>query len=150
MGIDAEIAQKIGEKLGHELVIDNMEFGSIITGVTAGKADFSMAGMTMTEDRLKNVDFSDPYANGVQVVIVREDAEITSAHEFPLADGATYVAGVQQNTTGDVYATDELGDDRVQRYNKGADTVLALNRARSTASSSISTPPRSLSPPTKA
>ena len=84
-----------------------------------------MAGMTITEDRLQSVDFSEPYANAVQVVIVREDSEITSADDL-LADGATYVAGVQQDTTGDVYATDDMGDDRVQRYSKGADAVQAL------------------------
>ena len=125
VGIDAEIAQAICDKLGYELRIDNMEFGAIINAVTAGKADFSMAGMTITEDRLQSVDFSDPYANAVQVVIVREDSEITSADDL-LADGATYVAGVQQDTTGDIYATDDMGDDRVQRYSKGADAVQAL------------------------
>ena len=93
VGIDAEIAQAICDKLGYELRIDNMEFGAII--------------------------------NAVQVVIVREDSEITSADDL-LADGATYVAGVQQDTTGDVYATDDMGDDRVQRYSKGADAVQAL------------------------
>ena len=124
VGIDAEIAQAICDKLGYELRIDNMEFGAIINAVTAGKADFSMAGMTIMEDRLQSVDFSAPYANAVQVVIVREDSEITSADDL-LADGATYVA-VQQDTTGDVYATDDMGDDRVQRYSKGADAVQAL------------------------
>ena len=125
VGIDAEIAQAICDKLGYELRIDNMEFGAIINAVTAGKADFSMAGMTIMEDRLQSVDFSEPYANAVQVVIVREDSEITSADDL-LADGATYVAGVQQDTTGDIYATDDMGDDRVQRYSKGADAVQAL------------------------
>ena len=125
VGIDAEIAQAICEKLGYELQIDNMEFGAIVSAVSSGKADFGMAGMTITEDRLESVDFSDSYATAVQSVIVLEGSEITSVDDL-YADGAAYVVGVQQDTTGDIYATDDFGDDRVQRYSKGADAVQAL------------------------
>lgn len=72
VGIDAEIAQAICDKLGYKLVIDDMNFDSIITAVQTGKADFGMAGMTITEDRLKDVKFSDSYATSVQVIIVNE------------------------------------------------------------------------------
>ncbi len=72
VGIDAELALAICDKLGYELSIEDMEFDSIINAVTSGKADFGMAGMTVTEDRLKSVDFSDPYTTSKQVIVVRK------------------------------------------------------------------------------
>lgn len=71
-GIDVEIARAICDKLGYELVIEDMEFDSIITAVQSGKADFGAAGMTVTEDRLKNIDFTDTYTTATQVIIVRK------------------------------------------------------------------------------
>ena len=71
VGIDAEIAEAIAEKLGMELRIDDMEFDSIITAVASGKASMGMAGMTVTEDRLESVDFSTSYATGIQAIIVQ-------------------------------------------------------------------------------
>ena len=71
VGIDADIAQAIADKLGMELKIDDMAFDSIIPAVTSGKADIGVAGLTVNEDRLKNVDFSDTYAEATQVIIVR-------------------------------------------------------------------------------
>lgn len=71
VGIDAEMARAICDKLGYELKIEDMEFDSIINAVTSGKADFGAAGMTVTEDRLKSVDFTDTYATSKQVIIVR-------------------------------------------------------------------------------
>ena len=67
VGIDADIANAICEKLGCKLVIDDMDFDAIITAVTSGKADFGMAGMTITDERKQSVDFTDPYTNAVQV-----------------------------------------------------------------------------------
>ena len=72
VGIDVEIAQAIADKLGMELKIENMEFDSIIGAIQAGKVDVGVAGMTVTEDRKKNVDFSDTYYTGRQVIIVKE------------------------------------------------------------------------------
>lgn len=121
VGIDADIAQAIADKLGLELVIEDMEFDSIITAVSTGKADFGLAGMTVTEERLKNINFSDSYATGVQSVIVKEDSDIAS-----LDDLAGKMIGVQLATTGDIYASDEFGSDFVEQYNKGNDAVMAL------------------------
>ena len=129
VGIDAEIAQAVCDKMGCTLEIDNMEFGSIVTAVSSGKADFGMAGMTVTDERKQSVDFSSTYATGVQVVIVKNDSKITSVDDLS-ADGATYTIGVQQDTTGDIYATDDFGDERVQRFNKGADAVAALSAGK--------------------
>ncbi len=125
IGIDAEIAAAIAEKLGMELKIEDMEFDSILTAVQKGSVDFGMAGMTVTEDRLKDVDFTTSYANGVQSIIVKEGSPITKADDLFEA-GATYKAGVQLGTTGDIYASDDLGTDRVTQYNNANGAVLAL------------------------
>ena len=71
VGIDADMAQAVADKLGMELKIEDMKFDAIITAVTTGKADIGVAGMTVTEDRLKNVAFTDTYASARQVIIVR-------------------------------------------------------------------------------
>lgn len=122
VGIDAEIAQLIADKLNMELEIKDMEFGSIIGAVQTGTADMGIAGMTVTEERLVSVEFTDSYAQGVQVVIVREDADISSPDDL---EGKKI--GVQENTTGDIYATDDFGDENVKRYSKGNDAVAALS-----------------------
>ena len=130
VGIDAEIAAAIAEKLGMEFAIEDMEFDAIIPAVTSGKASFGMAGMTVTEERLQSVDFSDSYAKGVQVVIVKEGSAITTVDDL-FAEGASNVIGVQTGTTGDLYSTWDLEDAglaKVERFNKGADAVLALTQ----------------------
>lgn len=71
-GIDVDMAQAVCDILGMELKIEDMEFDSIITAVQSGKADIGVAGMTVTEDRLKNVDFTDPYTTATQVIIIRK------------------------------------------------------------------------------
>lgn len=127
VGIDAEIAEAIAEKLGLELVIDNMEFNSIITAVTTGAADFGLAGMTVTEDRLKEVDFSISYASGVQAIVVKEGSAITTVDDL-YAEGAAFKVGVQLGTTGDIYASDDFGADLVTQYNNGNEAILALQK----------------------
>lgn len=72
VGLDVDMAQAIADKLGMELVVDNIEFDAIITAVSTGKADIGAAGMTVTEDRLKNIDFTDTYTKAKQVIIVRK------------------------------------------------------------------------------
>lgn len=72
VGLDVDLAQAVCDKLGYELQIDNMEFDSIIVAVTSGRADFGAAGMTVTEDRLKNINFTDTYCNAIQAIIVRK------------------------------------------------------------------------------
>ncbi len=127
-GIDVEIAAAIAEELGMELEIADVEFGSIIGGVQTGKFDMGVAGMTVTEDRLKNVNFSDTYAKGIQVVIVKEDGEVQAIEDME-KDGVKI--GVQQDTTGHIYASDTpenggYGEDAVIPYKTGADAVQAL------------------------
>ncbi len=125
VGIDAEIAKAIADKLGMELVIEDMAFDSILTAVQNGSVDFGMAGMTITEDRLKEVNFTTSYAKGVQSIIVKEDSAITTVDDL-YAEGADYKVGVQLGTTGDIYATDDFGEDRVTQYTTGNEAVSAL------------------------
>jgi len=128
VGIDADIAAAIAEKLGLELRIDDMEFNSILAAVIAGRADMGMAGMTVTDERLESVDFSISYATGVQVIIVRDDSTITSADDLS-AEGAHYTIGVQEATTGDLYSTWNLEDEglaTIRRYRRGSDAVQSL------------------------
>jgi len=132
VGIDVEIAEAIAKKLDMELEIVDIEFGSIVSGVQSGKFDMGMAGMTVTDERKKSVNFSDTYATGVQVVIVKEDSAIKSVDDLA---GADVKIGVQQDTTGDIYASDTpenggYGEDHVVRYKTGADAVEALKTGK--------------------
>lgn len=120
VGIDAEICAAIAEELGMELKIEDMAFDAIVTAVTSGKADIGAAGMTVTEDRLVNVNFSDTYATASQVVIVKEDSDIASPDDL-----TGKKIGVQLGTTGDIYAGDIEGA-AVERFNKGFEAVQSL------------------------
>lgn len=121
VGIDAEIAQAVAEKMGYELEIRDMKFDSLITAVQSGNIDFALAGMTVSEERLLSVNFSDTYATGVQVVIVKEGSEIAG-----IDDLQGKMIGVQSGTTGDIYCTDDYGQEHVKQYDSGALAVAAL------------------------
>ncbi len=132
VGIDAEVAAAICAKLGCELEIVDMDFDAIIPAVTTGKIDFGMAGMTVTEERMQSVDFTTSYATGIQVVIVKEDSEITSVDDL-FAEGANHKIGVQQGTTGDLYCSWDIEDEglgSVERFKNGTDAVLALTSGK--------------------
>lgn len=120
-GIDVDIAGKIAEKLGLELVVDDMDFGSIITSVQTGKEDIALAGLTVTDERKQNVDFTDSYATGVQVVIVPENSDIKT-----IDDLQGKLIGCQESTTGYTYCTDDYGEDMVTAFPSGANAVQAL------------------------
>ena len=123
VGIDVEIAQAIADKLGKELVIEDIAFDSIIASVQSGKADMGVAGMTVRPDRLENVDFSDSYITASQVIIIHKDnTDIESPDDLV---GKT--VGVQLGTTGDIYAED-IDDVSLERYNKGFEAVQALQQ----------------------
>ena len=124
-GIDIEIAQAIAEKLGLELVIDDMDFDGALMAVQQGKSDMVMAGVTVNEKRLKVMDFSNSYATGVQVVIVKEGSDVTMDN---LGDK---LIGTQRGTTGYIYASDTpenggYGEDHVVAYDSGITAVQAL------------------------
>lgn len=148
-GIDVEIAQAIATKLGMKLVIEDVDFGAVLTGVAEGRYDMGMAGITVTEDRKKTMDFSETYATGIQVIIVKDGSSITSLDDLFNFDAngdpvslknPDIKIGVQENTTGDIYSSDAITNwgfndlnedesiktDRVQRFKTGADAVNAL------------------------
>ena len=129
VGIDAEVAAVIAEKLGMQLVIEDMDFNAIIGAVATGKIDMGMAGMTVTDERLQSVNFSTSYAKGIQVVIVTEGSAIASIDDL-YAEGAAYKIGVQEATTGDIYCTDDFGEENVLKYKTGADAVEALKTGK--------------------
>lgn len=125
VGIDAEIAAAICEKLGYKLEIIDMDFATLIPAVVSGKIDFAMAGMTVTEERLQSVNFSVSYATGVQSIIVPIDGPIKNVDDL-YAEGASYTIGVQEGTTGDIYCTDDFGEENVLKFKTGPDAVAAL------------------------
>ncbi len=150
-GIDIEIAEKLAEKLGMELKIEDVDFGTIVGGVQSGKYDIGMAGMTVTDERKESVNFTTSYAKGVQAVIVAEDSEYTSFEDFytgyttnddgdevPAGVKEGIIIGVQQDTTGDIYSSDlpekwGFGKENVIRYKTGNDAVQALKAGKVTA-----------------
>lgn len=120
-GIDAEIAQAVADKLGMELTIKDMEFDSLLPAVQGGSIDIVLAGMTVTDERKESVNFTDSYATGVQVIIVKEGSDITTVDDL---EGRTI--GVQSGTTGDIYCTDDYGQENVKQFANGALAVAAL------------------------
>lgn len=119
-GIDVEIAQAIADKLGLELQIDNMDFTAALEAAQSGMSDMVMAGVTVNEDRLAVMDFSESYATGIQVVIVKEGSDVT------LDNLGEQIIGVQNGTTGWQYCTDDFGNDHVAAFDNGITAVQAL------------------------
>ena len=125
-GIDVEMATEIANRLGLELQIDDMDFDYALQAVQQGKSDIAMAGITVNKDRLVNMDFSNTYANGVQVVIVPEDSDIASIDDL---NGK--MIGVQRGTTGDMYCSADpedggYGEDNVTKFDNGLTAVQNL------------------------
>ena len=119
-GIDVEVCGAIAEKLGLELVVDDMDFDAALLAVQQNKSDVVMAGVTVTEDRMMVMNFSDSYATGVQVIIVAEGSDVT------IDNLGEKMIGTQRATTGNIYATDDYGEDHVTAYDNGASAVQAL------------------------
>ena len=121
VGIDADIASEAAKRMGLKLNIIDMDFDSLIPAVQSGKIDITLAGMTVNDERKKNVDFSDSYATGVQVIITKEDSHIKSVDDL---EGK--IIGVQQGTTGHTYCSEDYGDDHVIAFNSGTLATKAL------------------------
>jgi polar amino acid transport system substrate-binding protein len=119
-GIDIEIAEAIAKKLGLELVIDDMGFDAAMLAVQNGQSDICMAGLTVDEDRLKVMDFSVSYATGKQVIIVKDNSDVT------LDNLGEKLIGTQKATTSNIYCTDDYGEDHVVAYDSSITAVQAL------------------------
>lgn len=134
IGIDADIAAAVAEKLGMELEIINMEFDSLIPALAADQVDLVLAGMTVDPERAEQVDFTDSYATGVQAVIIPESSaapvktvkDETTGEDVEVVDLTGLKVGVQTGTTGDIYCTDDLGEEFVQRFESGIVATQAL------------------------
>ena len=124
-GIDIEVAQAIADKLGLTLQVDDMDFDAALLAVQNGKSDMVMAGVTVTEERQKVMDFTDSYATGIQSIIVPEDSDIAS-----IDDLAGKTIGTQRGTTGYLYCVAEFGDDAVIAYDNGLTAVKALTNGQ--------------------
>ena len=127
-GIDIAIAQKIAEKAGKTLKVSDMEFDGIIAAVSTGKVDMGIAGMTVTEERKNNVDFSDPYYVAEQVIVVPEDSDIASAEDLKNDKKVGVVIGY----TADTIVTEDLAHDEanIVRANRGIDVVQDVKNGR--------------------
>ena len=126
-GIDVEVADAIAQKLGLELVVDDMGFDAALTAVQTGKSDIAMAGITVRPDRAEVMDFSDSYATGIQVIIVKEGSPIETVDDLANAE----MIGCQEATTGYIYCSDTpenggYGEEHVTAYETGAVAVMAL------------------------
>ena len=124
-GIDVDTAQAIAEKLGLELQIDDMDFDAALLSVQQGKADIAMAGITVTDERMAVMSFSDSYATGIQSIIVPEGSDIASVDDL-----AGKKIGTQRGTTGYLYCSDDFGEDAVVAYDNGLTAVQALNNGQ--------------------
>ena len=124
VGIDVDIAKAVAEELGMELKIEDMAFDSVIPAVSSGKADIALAGLTVTDERKENLNFTDTYAKATQVIIVKEDSAIAGPDDL---EGKKI--GVQLGTTGDLYASD-IKDAEVEQYNKGFEAVQATMQGK--------------------
>ena len=125
IGIDIDIIKTIGKMKGFEVKIDDIAFDATIPAVMSGKADFAMSGMTVTEDRLQNVDFTHTYQTAIQSVSVPPNSSIKS-----VADLNGKKIGVIEGYTGDLYATEDFGEENIARYHKNTDGFQALRSGK--------------------
>lgn len=116
-GIDIEIAKGIADSISAKPVINNIDFDGLLLALSNGQIDMVIAGMTLTEERAKQVDFSEPYYVASQVLIVKEDSPIASAKD--LKDKKI---GVIDGYTGQT-CVEDMGYD-FSGYKKGSDAVL--------------------------
>ena len=123
IGIDPEIVRIIAEKLGYDLEIQNMNFDSVIAAVQSGKADIAASGLTITEERKKQVNFTVPYVIARQMVLVRKDSPLEDYSQL-----RTMRIGVQHGTTGDLYVSQNIKEP--ERFSSGPVAVAALTSGK--------------------
>jgi lysine-arginine-ornithine-binding protein len=125
-GFDVDIAKAVAEAMGKELVIEDMAFDGLIPALQTDKIDIAIAGMTITPERLEEVDFSTPYYNAGQTVVVREEnEEIQSVDDL---EGK--LIAVQLGTTGDLEAHDRFPAENIRQFNQVNEAFLELGNER--------------------
>lgn len=120
VGIDVEFAKAVAADMGYKLEIIDMDFGSVIPSIQSGKADIAVAAISVTEEKLQQIDFSDPYETASQLIIVPNDSEISS-----VADLKGKRIGVESYTTGMIYAS-EIEDVTLESFANGLQAIDAL------------------------
>lgn len=113
IGIDIDIAGEIAAAWGVGVDIQDMEFTAVLTAVSSGVVDVGLAGITRTEERMKNMDFSEPYFVSHQVIVIRNDSEIKGKDDL-----AGKTVGAQAGTTGEELAIEIVGEANVKSYDK--------------------------------
>lgn len=122
-GIDPAIVREIAESLGYELEIQDMSFSSVIAAVQSGKADIAASGITVTEERKKQVLFTLPYVVSEQLIVVRKNSRIKTAEDLK-----KYPVGVQHGTTGDLYVSKKICEP--ERFSNGPLAIAALRMGK--------------------
>lgn len=122
-GFDVALIKAVGEKLGREVQVENMEFDSLVSSI-GNRIDGAIAGMTVTEERKAEVDFSDPYYEAVQYVIVTADSQIATADDLK-----NKTIGCQLGTTG-MFLAEDIEGVTAQTYNRAVDAVNDLVNGR--------------------
>ncbi|MFI3246202.1 MAG: basic amino acid ABC transporter substrate-binding protein [Ferrimonas sp.] len=123
IGFDIDLVKQIAADSGKTLVIEDMKFDSLIVALNSGKIDMIASGMTITEERQKNVNFSDPYYEATQLVITQQDITFTDSSELKGKKIA-----VQLGTTGDAMA--KAFSDQIVAFNTGFEAIMELNNGR--------------------
>ena len=124
VGIDVEICRAVAEKLGREFRAETVDFDSVIPAIVSGKADLAAAGITITEDRKKNVDFSIPYVTTGIVVIYKKSNPFTSVDQLKGRK-----IGVQSGTTSETFCLEQLKQEP-ERTRSPAEAVAGLKAGR--------------------
>lgn len=125
IGIDVDIINAIAKMKGFDVEIMDIAFDATIPSVMSGKADFAMSGMTVTEDRKENVDFTHTYQTAIQSVIVSPTSDIKT-----IEDMKGKMIGVIEGYTGDLYATEDFGEEHILRYHKNTDGFQGLKSGK--------------------
>lgn len=121
VGIDPDIVKAIGEELGLEVKLHDMDFNNIIASIQSGKVDGGAAGFTVTEERKKSVNFTEPFAKTSQIIVKRKDSDIKEIKDL---EGKKL--GTQLGSIGDTIAKDDFGEENVSSFNKVPDAILSL------------------------
>lgn len=130
VGFDVAIAMAIAKNLGKELKIEDMDFDALVPALMSGKIDFAVSGMTITDERKKNVDFSKPYYEAAQMVLIRKDdnsfSDITTKEKL----GAEKKLGAQLGTTGSLVAMEIAGKNPVSELKSYELVVMELKNKK--------------------
>ena len=121
VGFDVDLTEEVASRLGLEVEWVRTDFDTIFTAVAGGQFDMVAAASTITEERQQTVDFSDPYYNSRQALVVAEGSDITSEADV----GEGHVIGVQRGTTGKAYAEENL-DARIKTFTNAPDAFRDL------------------------